>query len=87
MKRALSFFCTLAAMHANASACAVCMGDPNSAMAVASNRTLFFLMGMVGFVFTSTGGTAFYLWRRGKNSRKDQENNSRKKRGNDPQEK
>ena len=87
MKRTLSFFCTLAAMHASASACAVCMGDPNSAVAVASNRTLFFLMGMVGFVFTSTGGTAFYLWRRGKRSRGDDGNNSGKKSGKDSRKK
>ncbi len=70
MKRAFLFSCALAAMNGMASACAVCMGDPNSAVGVASNRTLFFLLGMVGFVFTSTGGTAFYLWRRGRDSRK-----------------
>jgi hypothetical protein len=49
-----------------ASACAVCMGDPNSYIADASNSVLWMLLGLVGFVFVSTGFTAFYLWRRAK---------------------
>ena len=56
----------LAILPASAEACAVCMGDPNSAMARASNSVLWMLLGMVGFIFISTGATAFYLWRRSK---------------------
>ena len=56
----------LAALPAKASACAVCMGDPNSYLADASNSTIWMLLGMVGFIFLSSGATAFYLWRRAK---------------------
>jgi hypothetical protein len=52
-----------AALTANASACAVCMGDPDSYLADATNSTIWMLLGLVGFIFTSTGATAFYLWR------------------------
>ena len=54
----------LAAIPAKATACAVCMGDPNSYLADATNATIWMLLGMVGFIFISTGATAFYLWRR-----------------------
>lgn len=54
----------VAVLPATSHACAVCMGDPNSAMARASNSVLWMLLGMVGFIFISTGATAFYLWRR-----------------------
>jgi hypothetical protein len=53
----------LAAIPARASACAVCMGDPNSYLADATNSTIWMLLGLVGFIFISTGATAFYLWR------------------------
>ena len=53
----------LAAIPAKASACAVCMGDPNSYLADATNSTIWMLLGLVGFIFISTGATAFYLWR------------------------
>ena len=56
----------LAAIPAKASACAVCMGDPNSYLADASNSTIWILLGLVGFIFTSTGATAFYVWRHNK---------------------
>jgi hypothetical protein len=49
-----------------APACAVCMGDPNSYLAAASNSVFWMLLGLVGFIFLSTGATAFYLWRRSK---------------------
>ena len=51
---------------ATASACAVCMGDPNSYIAEASNSVLWMLLGLLGFIFLSTGFTALYLWRRAK---------------------
>ena len=54
---------TLAATRGTASACAVCMGDPNSYIADATNGTLLMLLGLVGLIFLSTGATAFYLWR------------------------
>ncbi|MEO6739301.1 MAG: hypothetical protein ABIP20_03555 [Chthoniobacteraceae bacterium] len=60
----LSLLTAFAATSGDASACAVCMGDPNSAMAVASDATLWTLLSLVGFIFIATGATAFYLWRR-----------------------
>lgn len=53
----------LAAIPGKASACAVCMGDPNSYLADATNSTIWMLLALVGFIFVSTGATAFYLWR------------------------
>jgi hypothetical protein len=53
----------LAAIPAKSPACAVCMGDPNSYLADATNSTIWMLLGLVGFIFISTGATAFYLWR------------------------
>ena len=47
-----------------ASACAVCGGDPNPNIIAASNGVLGMLLGLVGFIFTSSGLTALYLWRR-----------------------
>jgi len=47
----------------SAQACAVCMGDPNSYFAEASNTVVWMLLGLVGFIFVSTGLTAFYIWR------------------------
>lgn len=61
----LSLLAVFAVTHGKASACAVCMGDPNSAMAAASDATLWTLLALVGFIFIATGATAFYLWRRG----------------------
>jgi hypothetical protein len=42
------------------------MGDPDSYIADASNCVLWMLLGLVGFIFVSTGLTALYLWRRAK---------------------
>ena len=61
-KIAAIFAAALAALPAEASACAVCMGDPNSYLADATNSTIWMLLGLVGFIFISTGATAFYLW-------------------------
>lgn len=69
MTRRISVLAALAAsvaMRQKADACAVCMGDPNSALATASDATLWTLLALVGFIFLSTGATAFYLWRRSK---------------------
>jgi len=38
------------------------MGDPNPNVVAASNGVLGVLLGLVGFIFTSTGLTALYLW-------------------------
>jgi hypothetical protein len=56
----------MAGVPSSASACAVCMGDPNSNIAYASNMVLWSMLSLVGFVFVATGCTAFYLWRRSK---------------------
>ncbi|MEO6788782.1 MAG: hypothetical protein ABI318_21890 [Chthoniobacteraceae bacterium] len=50
----------------SASACAVCMGDPNSNIAVATISVLWTMLALVGFIFAATGCTAWYLWRRSK---------------------
>ena len=53
-------------LPSSASACAVCMGDANPAIADATLSVLWMLLALVGFIFISTGCTAFYLWRRSK---------------------
>ena len=53
MTRCLSILAALIATHAKASACAVCMGDPNPNIANATNGTLWMLIGL----------TALYIWR------------------------
>jgi hypothetical protein len=53
----------LAAIPAKASACAVCMGDPNSYVADATNSTIWMLLGLVALMFIATGLTAFFIWR------------------------
>ena len=57
---------SLAAMHSSAFACAVCGGDPNPNVIAASNGVIGMLLGLVGFIFTSSGLTALYLWWRSK---------------------
>ena len=54
----------IVALPSAASACAVCGGDPNPNIIAASNGVLGMLLGLVGFIFTSSGLTALYLWRR-----------------------
>jgi hypothetical protein len=51
-----------AAAHSSASACAVCNGDPNPNMIAASNGVIWMLLGLVGFIFASSGLTILYLW-------------------------
>ena len=66
MKRVLPFLAMLAALavtHESASACAVCMGDPNSYIADATNSTIWMLLGLTALMFVATGLTAFFLWR------------------------
>jgi hypothetical protein len=53
----------LSLLPATASACAVCMGDPNSYIADASNSVLWMLLGLVALMFVATGLTVYYLWR------------------------
>ena len=55
-----------AALHTTASACAVCGGDPNPNVIAATNGVLGMLLGLVGFIFTSSALTALYLWWRSK---------------------
>jgi hypothetical protein len=55
---------SLIAAPAFASACATCGVDPGSSIAEASNSVLWMLLGLVAFIFISTGLTALYLWRR-----------------------
>jgi hypothetical protein len=64
MKRFLAPLALAGFLPSSASACAVCMGDPNSYLADASNSVIWMLLALVGFIFVSTGLTALYLWRR-----------------------
>ncbi len=59
----LTLLAALAATHAKASACAVCMGDANPNIIMATNGTLWMLIGLVGLMFVATGLTALYIWR------------------------
>jgi hypothetical protein len=45
-------------------ACAVCAGGDNVQLIEASNSVLWTLLGLVGFIFTATGATVYYLWRK-----------------------
>jgi protein-S-isoprenylcysteine O-methyltransferase Ste14 len=47
-----------------ASACPVCFGDPNSAMAKGTNNGVFFLLGVIGFVQVGLGAMFVTFWRR-----------------------
>ena len=45
-------------------ACAVCFGDPNSAMVKGTNNGIFFLLGIIGFVQVGLGAMFIAFWRR-----------------------
>lgn len=47
-----------------ASACAVCMGDPNSSTAKAANAAIFLMLGVLFTVFGLLGAFAYSLYRR-----------------------
>ena len=47
-------------------ACAACMGDPNSKIAGASNGVMFFLLAILGGVFSLMGAFAFFMIRQAK---------------------
>ena len=51
-------------LHGTASACTVCMGDPNSTAAGATNSAIFLMLGIIGSMLAATGGFGFYLYKR-----------------------
>ena len=51
-------------LPATASACAACMGDPNSKSAGAINNAIFVLLGCIGLVFGGLASFAIYLIKR-----------------------
>ena len=53
-----------AVLHGTASACSVCMGDPNSSAAEATNGAIFLMLGILGSMLTASGGFGFYLYKR-----------------------
>jgi hypothetical protein len=53
-----------AILHGTASACSVCMGDPNSAAAGATNSAIFLMLGIIGTMLTASGGFGLYLYKR-----------------------
>jgi hypothetical protein len=63
MKRAFAI-AVLFVMPAAARACAVCGGAIDENIVEASNTVLWTLLALVGFIFTATGGTIWYLWRK-----------------------
>ena len=54
----------LAALAAQANACATCAGGDNLQLVEASNTVLWTLLGLVAFIFVATGATIFFLWRK-----------------------
>ncbi len=61
-RQCIALLVAAAAMQPPASACAVCNGDPNPNMIAASNGVIGMLLGLVGFIFASSGFTILYLW-------------------------
>lgn len=61
---ALLFSVVLAQLPATASACSVCMGDPNSKTAGAANGAIFLMLGFIGAMLAGVGAFAFNLMRR-----------------------
>ena len=53
-----------AILHGTASACSVCMGDPNSAAAGATNSAIFLMLGIIGTMLAASGGFGLYLYKR-----------------------
>jgi len=53
-----------AVLQATASACTVCMGDPNSTAAGATNSAIFLMLGIIGTMLTASGGFGLYLYKR-----------------------
>jgi len=49
-----------------ASACSVCMGDPNSNIAKGANAAIFLMLGILAGVFALIGAFALALYRRSK---------------------
>lgn len=49
-----------------ASACAVCTGGADSAVAPAMNAAILLMLGFIGSMLAGVGGFAFYLHRRSK---------------------
>ena len=54
----------LLSLATDASACSVCMGDPNSNMASAVNGAIFLMLAFIGGILALLGGFAFYLMKR-----------------------
>jgi hypothetical protein len=46
-----------------ATACSVCMGDPNSNIAKGANAAIFLMLGLLAAVFALIGGFAYYLYK------------------------
>lgn len=49
-----------------ASACTVCMGDPNSNIAKGANAAIFLMLGVLVMMFSLLGAFAYTLYRRAK---------------------
>ncbi len=47
-----------------ASACTVCMGDPNTKQAGAMNAAIFVMLGCIGGMLALLGAFAFHLWKK-----------------------
>ncbi|MEQ1860595.1 MAG: hypothetical protein ABMA13_11725 [Chthoniobacteraceae bacterium] len=49
-----------------ASACSVCMGDPNSNVAKGANAAIFLMLGVLATMFSLLGAFALGIYRRSK---------------------
>lgn len=56
----------VAALPRTSSACAVCMGASDSAVAPAMNAAIFLMLGFLGMMFAGVGGFVLYLYKRAK---------------------
>jgi hypothetical protein len=61
---AVAFGTVLTQLPSTASACAACMGNPNSKTAGAINDAIFVMLGCIGLVLGSLAGFAIYLMKR-----------------------
>ena len=62
--RIVPLLAACAALPQSASACAACMGDPNSNIAGAANGAIFMMLGCIGGVLALLSVFGFTLYRR-----------------------
>lgn len=72
--RVLSAACFLILLIAeSATACPVCYGDPNNPMVKSTNSGIWFLLGVVGFLWIGFAALFFSFWMRSREIRRRRE--------------